>query len=584
MSSPRIVYALLAAVLLLQSVFCSVAPAVTLKDNVTYIGINKGDVEQFRKMQYGVDTGGARRFRPPEPFVATPNTVFDAQAYGPSCPQPVSGILPWTSNATEQSEDCLSLAVTRPARAVTNSPKLPVFVYVYGGSLYRGHIDERTLDPSALVAESVANGHPIIYVAMNYRLNFFGFALTDALRRENSLNSGLKDQRLALQWVRDNIEDFGGDPDRITLCGQSSGALSVALQMLAYGGTKGAPFSQGIMQSTALEPGITGNITTNTTNAVAGLVGCIHDGKAQSEETLDCLRSVPWEKLLNATIAHQDATSTQNNGDTFLPVVDGDFLPDAPSILTAAGNFTPMRVLIGWDDDDATLFTPVTTSTSAATRAFISLIWPGLQPSTLDHLLALYPPPDFRPNASANLTAEFYRAARIFRDIIFACPSFLLGHAVARAGADVYYFDNNQTILADIFAGTYGARGFGATHKSELPYIFGNLSLYDVAAGYGPAPEDFVLARTLSRTWSLFAAVGTPSVRGLDVLQGWLPSYTSGGVEAVEDASVYVIGGPEPGLAALGGHGSFGDTVRAQKLPERCAFLNSDEVVKQLLY
>lgn len=125
--------AVVAALVLPQAVFSSIAPAVTLNDNVTYIGITKGNVEQFRKIPHGEDTSGARRFRPPEPFAAAPNTVFNAQAYGPSCPQPVSGVLPWTSNATDQSEDCLSLAITRPIPEATNNSKLPVFAYVYGG-------------------------------------------------------------------------------------------------------------------------------------------------------------------------------------------------------------------------------------------------------------------------------------------------------------------------------------------------------------------------------------------------------------------------------------------------------------------
>lgn len=102
----------------------------------------------------------------------------------------------------------------------------------------------------------------------------FGFALSEALRDDKSLNVGLRDQRLALEWVQENIELFGGDPDRVTIFGQSSGALSVTMQILAFGGSQAAPFQQAIIESTALEPTMTSNLTKFTFDTVAEWAGC----------------------------------------------------------------------------------------------------------------------------------------------------------------------------------------------------------------------------------------------------------------------------------------------------------------------
>ena len=105
---------------------------------------------------------------------------------------------------------------------------------------------EPTFKPDGLVQQSVEGGSPVIHVAMNYRLGFFGFAQSGSLKEEGSENAGLRDQRLAIEWVRDNIEIFGGDPENITIFGQSSGGLAIGMHILAYGGTKPLPFQKKI--------------------------------------------------------------------------------------------------------------------------------------------------------------------------------------------------------------------------------------------------------------------------------------------------------------------------------------------------
>jgi carboxylesterase type B len=161
------------------------------------------------------------------------------------------------------------------------------------------------------------------------------------------------------------------------------------------------------------------------------------------------------------------ARGAVNDGDIVLPTVDQDFLPDLSSSLLASGKSPKMPLIIGWEENDATLFTDPTIETSTDTKEFISLYYPDLASNTLSTLLSLEPSGDFRANIPAGRSAEFYCSAEIFRDILFVCPGFLFGNAMAEKysnrhttsgpGVDyntppVYYFANNQTIIANFLA------------------------------------------------------------------------------------------------------------------------------------
>ncbi|KAL0566420.1 hypothetical protein V5O48_015598 [Marasmius crinis-equi] len=421
---------------------------------------------------------------------------------------------------------------------------------------------------------------------MNYRLNIFGFALSEPLRINKSLNVGLKDQRLALEWVQKNIDFFGGDPGHVTIFGQSSGALSVTLQILAYGGSKPLPFHAGIIESTALEAGSTSNVTIDTFNAVAKLAGCDVDNNPQSDASLECLRSLPFEELLNITITQHDSTADSNDGDTYLPAVDDDFLPLASSELTVKGMFPKVPVIIGWTAQDATFFTHFDIATPSDTRDFIHLFFPDLTNTTLSTLLSLYPSSDFAPDPAANLTTEFYRSAQIFRDILFTCPSFLFGHAMAKkywADDDsevpsVYYYEQNQIVS---MSGVIPP-GLGVVHTAELAYVFGNFSAWNSTGGIHPTPDDFELQRRQSRSWSGFASRGEPTLDDHETLEGWTPAYGGAG-DGQFDANLYVVGGQDAGISRLDGNGAKSH-VSSQQLRERCEFLNREDVIAELKY
>lgn len=438
---------------------------------------------------------------------------------------------------------------------------------------------EPTFKPDGLVRQSVEGGVPVIHVAMNYRLGFFGFAQSDSLRQEGSENAGLRDQRLAIEWVRDNIEAFGGDPDNITIFGQSSGGLAIGMHILAYGGTKPLPFQKGIAESQSLEPGITGNFTRDAMSALVDSVGC-NTTDLQAAETIACLRGMGTDKLLNASITTYASDISHNVGDIWLPAVDGDFLPAPPSQLIAEGRFGNVTFTTGWTQDDVNFYTNVSIATADDTYQFLRGYLPALPEQSLDTMLEMYPVSEFVPPSGTNLTAEFYRAARIFRDILMVCPSLHLGAAVHKTyDTPVFHYDFNQTILEPILEHTINVSHLGRVHTSEFAYVFGNIQAYNNSGNpINLTDSDYALQQRASRSWASFASKGQPSTQGYVTVQGWLDAYS-----VPNETHVMTIGGPYEGWWPLGEVGSP-EVVQRQKLAQRCAFFNSPEIIAGLQY
>lgn len=190
------------------------------------------------------------------------------------------------------------------------------------------------------------------------------------------------------------------------------------MQILAYGGEKPLPFQRGIAESQALEPGITGNFTRVQMDDLVNYVGC-NTSSLDSVETVACLRAMDTETLLNASIATYVPDIAHNIGDSWLPVVDGDFLPDRPGQLIADGRFGKADFMTGWTEDDLNAYTDTTIATANETYNFFRAYQPNMTEDQLQKMLGLYPISEFF--ASKDLSAEFWRASRIFRDIIMTC-------------------------------------------------------------------------------------------------------------------------------------------------------------------
>lgn len=336
---PGLLQAAFAGLIVVSCAVATEGPTVDLeKGQITYQGVTSGPVEHFHNIRYAHDTSGNRRFAPPEPYVPPEGSLLDATTPGPACPQSRAAAPPVFVETPETSEDCLNLRISRPA-GTSAGEKLPVLVHIYTGGLVRGSAEDPHWDPENLITLSASIGKPVIYVALNFRLTIFGYARLPILKDKKSLNVGMRDQRAGLQWVKDNIAAFGGDPERITAFGLSAGGTMTSLHLMAYGGEHGVPFTQAWTMSGP--PGTALNITSDATEihtrAVAEKLDCLH---TTDEETLKCLREVPVDRLSDAAVEYSVSNHPPMGLFTFIPSVDGDIIPDRPSVLYKSGRFS----------------------------------------------------------------------------------------------------------------------------------------------------------------------------------------------------------------------------------------------------
>ncbi|XP_042778658.1 acetylcholinesterase isoform X4 [Panthera tigris] len=300
-----------------------------------------GPVSAFLGIPFAEPPVGPRRFLPPEPKRPWPG-VLDATAFQSVCYQYVDTLYPgfegtemWNPNR-ELSEDCLYLNVWTPYPRPA-SPT-PVLVWIYGGGFYSGASSLDVYDGRFL-----AQAEGTVLVSMNYRVGAFGFLALPG-SREAPGNVGLLDQRLALQWVQDNVATFGGDPMSVTLFGESAGAASVGMHLLS-------PPSRGLFHRAVLQSGAPNGpwATVGVGEArrratlLARLVGCPPGGAGGNDtELVACLRTRPAQDLVD----HEWHVLPQESvfRFSFVPVVDGDFLSDTPEALINAGDFHGLQL------------------------------------------------------------------------------------------------------------------------------------------------------------------------------------------------------------------------------------------------
>ena len=353
--------------------------------NGTVLGSTSDGVDTFLGIPYAQPPVGQLRFRPPLPLDASFG-VLDATGTPRACPQLPTNmdpriisqvlpadIAPYLSIATpptEAGEDCLTLNVQRPSSAAeSGAEKLPVLFWIYGGSFNTGSTQAN--DFAALVAASEALGHPVLVVQANYRVSAFGFLGGAQVRAEGeregaasaASNVGLRDQRLALRWVAENIAAFGGDPDRVTIWGESAGAVSLLYHMLIDGGDhtyQGRPLFRGaIMNSGSSIPvqPVDGAAAQEVFDAVAEAGGC-RASEAADDNSLECLRGLPYEDLLNATNAAPSLLTHTGIAFSFPPRPDtGDnFITLSPEQAIREGRVAPVPVITGNQADEGTFF------------------------------------------------------------------------------------------------------------------------------------------------------------------------------------------------------------------------------------
>ncbi|KAL3456689.1 cholinesterase [Aspergillus heterothallicus] len=416
------------------------APTATITSPAaTIVGKTSLGVDVFNSIPFAQPPTGSLRLKPPRPLDGPVGTV-DATVSSKACPQfffstddgnwPISilGDLtnhPLFQTITNAGEDCLTLDIRRPAGTTAND-KLPVLVWIFGGAFELG--GTAMYEATPLVKSSISLDMPIIHVAMNYRVGGFGFMPGKEILADGAGNLGLLDQRLALEWVADNIAAFGGDPEKVTIWGESAGAISVFDQMILYDGDntyKGKKLFRGaIMNSGGIVPADPVDSAKGQAvyDAVVSEAGC-----SSAPDTLGCLRSLDYDTFLDAANSVPGVLSYHSVALSYLPRPDGTALTDSPDVLAKAGKYARVPFINGNMEDEGTIFAlfQANITTKLGVADYLSrYFFHSATLSQMEDLVATYPDittdgSPFRTGLLNNWYPQFKRLAAILGDLTF---------------------------------------------------------------------------------------------------------------------------------------------------------------------
>ncbi|PSR80824.1 carboxylesteras-like protein [Coniella lustricola] len=438
------------------------------------------NISYWQKIPFAAPPLGALRFRGPQPPTPLANgTVYDSTESFSECPQRAAGT---------GSEDCLYLGLySRPWTAGAGAPLKPVVVNFYGGAYIEGSASFG-LPPDVYPVLNVSAETDLLVVYPNYRVNAFGFLPGRQVAADvdgSDLNPGLLDQDAAIRWTKKYISHFGGDPDKITIWGQSAGAGSVVAQTIARAGLPAAqnpPLFRGALISSPFWVK-TYDYDAPEAQAIydrfSTLVGC-----GTGADSLACLKAADVGTLVNASLVISASHTYNTSSYTWAPVIDGRFLTMPLSEAVHKGlvnmqngwgmynthegqNFVPP----GLQDVNNTGVPPFN-DTLASFDGWLAGYLPGFSEADLDNVKAMYPE-DGSSEAISSYNTTYIRAGLIFRDSVLACPAYWVAKTVpessylgeysispATHGSDVYWWDvlnAEQQTEPDIYKGFVGA-------------------------------------------------------------------------------------------------------------------------------
>jgi para-nitrobenzyl esterase len=461
--------------LLLAAASAPAAPPVVTVDTGTLSGARDGDVRIFKGISYAAPPTGDLRWRPPAPAEHWEG-VRPATDYGFSCPQKP---FPGDSQPieTEASEDCLTLNVW--AGAESGKPR-PVMVWIHGGGLMNGGSATPSTDGRALARQGV------VVVTFNYRLGRLGFFAHPALSAESPGaplgNYGYMDQIAALKWVKANIAAFGGDPDNVTIFGESAGGGSVAMLMTS-------PLAKGLFDKAIIESGGGRQVPIAMRGASADGgpsmeeigEGFARDAGIKEGDVLGSLRALPADKVIGGV-------NMINNFDRKKSVnwsVDGVLLTADPTTIFMRGDQAKVPLIVGANSDELGSIPMIGALAAYALSQF---------GDAAPLVKALYQ----RPGGGDDIK-------RLPGDAGFVEPARYMARRAAETGSKAWHYS---------FAYVASAKREklkGAPHASEIPYVFDNPGVID-----GATDADRQMAARVSAAWVRFAKTGDPAGGGID--------------------------------------------------------------------
>jgi para-nitrobenzyl esterase len=445
------------------------------------------DVVAYKGIPYAKPPVGDLRWREPQPPEKW-DGVRDCSRFGNACPQPVNPVLraiPQLALNAHESEDCLYLNVWGPAKPAR--AKLPVLVWIHGGSLTTGAASQPLYDGEALARRGV------VLVSMNYRLGPLGYLAHPALSKESehhaSGNYGFLDQVEALRWVKRNVAEFGGDPGSVTVFGESAGGGSVLGLMVS-------PLSRGLFHRAVVQSAGSGPLTplrsTSDNEPSAEKQGIEFVAKCGLPADADAaaLRKLDPERLLKAVPARESARSAgfKLSGPPSLGMIaDGYALTEAPHVAFAAGKESPVPLIIGQTRDEVTLF--LTLVILPKTAADFS--------RSIDESFGKEGPAVAAAYPVENDKAARDVSARIFTDMLWGAPIRHLARLHAANGHPTYRYVFSRT------SKQFPLSTMGAHHGCELSFLFGHPAT--------PDETDKKVVELMQGYWVAFATTGDPN-------------------------------------------------------------------------
>lgn len=494
-------------------------------------GARDGRVDVWKGIRYGAAPVGDLRWRRSRP--APPHAgVADALAFGPVCPQHRDPAIPLGPNVT-MDEDCLFLNVWSPAGAYRRPASRPVMVWLHGGAYVFGSGSQPLYDATRLVVDG-----DVVVVTLNYRLGAFGFAdfgsvVPDDPRFES--NSALSDVLLALQWVRENIAGFGGDPRNITVFGESAGGglVTTLLTMPAAAGL----FQQAIAQSSPAT-------SVYDRTRAASVCEQILDVLGLDRTEVGRLAGLDTDTIVDAAMTvYARVPETAPGTIAFTPVVDRDLVPRHPLDVYRDGASLPVPLLIGTNRDEASVFklmrspiVPIAPRQIHEMFAAIADEVPDVPLPTRERVQEVY----------AGLAPEA-AGIGVAGDVAFRMPTLWLAAAHAQhSPVFLYRFDFAPRLLRLL--------RIGAGHATELPYVWDNFptALRRVLFMLGGAEAGKRVSERMRRRWTRFARAGDPATTALP----WPPFTDSCRQTLLIDDEDCIVDDPDRAL-----RGAWGDNV-----------------------